>query len=90
VRNVLDDRAGHNYVEAAKARDLLELGVAVGRDNVDPLGAHQLAVAVERLAIARVAVARDDLVTEPTKCKGERPEPRTYLEHLSALEASTP
>jgi hypothetical protein len=90
VGNVLDDRAGHHDVEAAERGDLIELALAVGRHNADSLGPHQLDVPVERTAVARVPVARDDVVAEPAKDEREGPEPGTHLEHLSTLEASTP
>jgi hypothetical protein len=90
VRNVLDDCAGYHDVEPAERRDLFELALTVGRNDADPLGSHQLDVAVKRIAVARVAVARDDVVAEPAKGEGEGPKPGAHLEHLPALEASTP
>ena len=90
VGDVLDDRACQHDVELTKVGDLIELALAVGRDDADPLGSHQLDVAVERIAVARVPVARDDVVAEPAKGEGKGPEPGAHFEHLSALEAATP
>src|SRR5215211_7849008 len=90
VGNVLDDCAGYNDVELAERRDLIEFALAVGRDNADALFSHEFDVAVERVAVARVPVARDDVVAESAKGNGKGPKPCTHLEHRSAVEASTP
>jgi hypothetical protein len=89
TRDVLNNCPGQHDVEPAEARDLLELALAVRRDDADPLPFHQLDVAVEGSAVARIPVAGGDVVAQPAKRQGKGPEPGTHLEHFSAIKAST-